>query len=72
MQVDESNMVLEVESATLIQLSGFYEWSKIVATKFLAGYNNTILANLRRDIVSRCPKTYGPIGSTRFNMLPIP
>ena len=72
MQVDEINMVLDEESVTSNQISGFCEWSKMVATKFVAGDKKTILTNLRRDIASHCPKTDGAIGSTIFDALTVP
>ena len=63
-QEDESSMVLDEESVTSDLLSGFYEWSKIAVAKFVAGYNKTLLAKLRRHIASYFLQNYGVIGFT--------
>ena len=64
--------MLDACSITSHQLPGLYEWSKIGAATFVVGDNVTLLSKTSRDASSHSPKTYGELGSNRFDTLTIP
>ena len=71
-QSDEINIVLDKDSVTSHKLSGLYRWTKMGASKYVAGDDMSLLAKLRRYMPSHCPQTYRGSGSTKFYTLTVP